>query len=79
MLLVNQMNDLLQTCKTKEEAYQVISLALGELFTGQSGGLAILHNSGNFLETFHNLGKRTDISTCIFVERLLGNAARQAA
>lgn len=51
MRLINRMNDLLQACKTQEEAYQVITLAAGELFTGQSGGLAILHASGHYLET----------------------------
>jgi len=51
MRLVNRMNDLLQACKTSKEAYQVIALAVGELFTGLSGGLAILHDSGQYLET----------------------------
>lgn len=51
MRLINRMNDLLQACKTQEEAFHVISLAVGDLFTGQSGGLAILHDSGHFLET----------------------------
>ncbi|HWR66489.1 MAG TPA: PAS domain S-box protein [Bellilinea sp.] len=52
MRLINRMNDLLQACKTQEEAFHVISLAVGDLFTGQSGGLAILHDYGHFLETF---------------------------
>ncbi len=52
MRLINRMNDLLQACKTQEEAFHVISLAVGDLFTGQSGGLAILHDSGHFLGTF---------------------------
>ena len=56
MRLINRMNDLLQACKTQEEAFQVISLAVGALFTGQSGGLAILHDSGHFLETFASWG-----------------------
>lgn len=51
MKLVNRMNDLLHTCKTIEEAYQVIVLSAGELFPGQNGGLAILHSSGQYLET----------------------------
>lgn len=50
-LMVNRMNDLLQTCKTLAEAYQVIALAAGELFPGQGGGLAIWHTSGQYLET----------------------------
>jgi diguanylate cyclase (GGDEF)-like protein/PAS domain S-box-containing protein len=56
MRLINRMNDLLQACKTQEEAYQVIALTAGELFTGQSGGLAILHDSGQYLETFARWG-----------------------
>ncbi len=56
MRLINRMNDLLQACKTKEEAYQVIELVASELFTGQNGGLAILHASGKYLETFARWG-----------------------
>lgn len=56
MRLINRMNDLLQACKEQEEANQVIALAVGELFTGQSGGLAILHASGQYLETFARWG-----------------------
>ena len=56
MKLINRMNDLLQACKTQGEAYQVIELAVGNLFTGQSGGLAILHDSGQYLETFARWG-----------------------
>jgi diguanylate cyclase (GGDEF)-like protein/PAS domain S-box-containing protein len=52
MRLINRMNDLLLACKTQAEAYQVIALAVGELFIGLSGGLAILHDSGQYLETF---------------------------
>jgi len=56
MRLINRMNDLLQACKSQEEAFHVISLAVGDLFTGQSGGLAILHDSGHFLETHASWG-----------------------
>jgi diguanylate cyclase (GGDEF)-like protein/PAS domain S-box-containing protein len=56
MKLVNRMNDMLQACKTQTEAYQVIALAVCEMFTGQSGGLAILHDSGKFLETMARWG-----------------------
>jgi diguanylate cyclase (GGDEF)-like protein/PAS domain S-box-containing protein len=51
MKMINQMNDLLQSCKTLEEAYQVIGISGKDLFKGQNGGLAILHDSGQFLET----------------------------
>jgi diguanylate cyclase (GGDEF)-like protein/PAS domain S-box-containing protein len=56
MKQINHMNDLLQTCKTHAEAYRVIALAAGELFPGPSGGLAILHDSGQHLETFARWG-----------------------
>jgi diguanylate cyclase (GGDEF)-like protein/PAS domain S-box-containing protein len=56
MHLVNSMNDMLQTCKTQTEAYQVITLALGELFDVQSGGLAIMQPSGQYLETVARWG-----------------------
>ncbi|MBI5032144.1 MAG: diguanylate cyclase [Chloroflexi bacterium] len=51
MRLVNRMIDLLQTCKTVDEAHRVIALAAEELFPGQRGGLATMHASGQYLET----------------------------
>ncbi|GAK56252.1 diguanylate cyclase with PAS/PAC and GAF sensors [Candidatus Vecturithrix granuli] len=57
MRLINRMHDLLQICKTQAEAYQVIALAAGELFVGQSGGLAIWHASGHYLETVARWGR----------------------
>jgi diguanylate cyclase (GGDEF)-like protein len=56
MRLINRMNVLLQACTTQEEAYHIIALAVGELFTDQSGGLAILNDSGQYLETFAHWG-----------------------
>src|ERR1051326_3863137 len=50
MLLLNRLHELLQACTAKEEAYKVISVAMGELFAGQNGCLAILHASGGYLE-----------------------------
>jgi len=50
MQLLNHMNDLLQSCMTQAEAYQVITLTVGELFPGQNGCLAILHSRGQDLE-----------------------------
>jgi len=40
-LLINRLNDLLQSCRAEREAYEVISLALGEIFAGHVGCLAI--------------------------------------
>lgn len=42
MQLLNRMNELLQSCMTKAEAYQVITLSAGELFPGHNGCLAIM-------------------------------------
>jgi diguanylate cyclase (GGDEF)-like protein/PAS domain S-box-containing protein len=42
MQLLNRMHDLLQSCATQEEAYKVFALVAGELFSGQSGCLAVL-------------------------------------
>ena len=56
MKVLNRMNDLLQTCTTQEEAYQVIALTANELFTGKSGGLAILHPWDQYLETVAHWG-----------------------
>jgi diguanylate cyclase (GGDEF)-like protein/PAS domain S-box-containing protein len=63
MRLINRMNDLLQACTTQEEAYQVIAQAVGELSTGQSGGLAILNNSGQYLETCAHWGAEPLLET----------------
>jgi diguanylate cyclase (GGDEF)-like protein len=53
------MNDLLQSCETQEEAYRIIALTAGELFTGRSGCLSVLHSSGQYLETFARWGDDT--------------------
>jgi diguanylate cyclase (GGDEF)-like protein/PAS domain S-box-containing protein len=68
MRLINRMNDLLQACKTLEEAYQVIALSVGELFTNHSGGLAILHDSGQYLETFARWGDNPLLDTVFPLE-----------
>jgi diguanylate cyclase (GGDEF)-like protein/PAS domain S-box-containing protein len=51
MQLLNRMHDLLQSCTTQVDAYQVITLMAGELFAGQSGCLATLHAWDQHLET----------------------------
>ena len=68
MGLINRMDDLLQACKTQEEAYKVIALAVGKLFTGQSGGLAILHDSGQYLETFARWGDESLLESIFSLE-----------
>lgn len=56
MKLINRMNDLLQACSTLDEAYKVVGLSVGELFQGLGGGLAILNDSGQYLETLAQWG-----------------------
>jgi len=45
MKLLNRMNDLLQTCTTEGEVYQVVGMSMSELFAGRNGFLAIFHAS----------------------------------
>lgn len=56
MQSLNRMNDLLQSCTTRTEAYQVIGLLAGELFAGQHGGLAIMSAGNSYLETVARWG-----------------------
>jgi diguanylate cyclase (GGDEF)-like protein/PAS domain S-box-containing protein len=50
MHLLNHMNELLLSCMTLSEAYQVITLIAEDLFTGLNGGLAILHDMDKHLD-----------------------------
>jgi diguanylate cyclase (GGDEF)-like protein len=45
------MGESLQACRTKEEAYSVISRQLGLLFTGNAGALGLLNPNGDHVET----------------------------
>ncbi|MGC1376969.1 MAG: diguanylate cyclase [Anaerolineales bacterium] len=68
MQLLNRMNDLLQSCITQAEAYQVISLVAGELFPGQSGCLAILHGRDQHLEVVVRWGVEAIIESSFSLE-----------
>lgn len=59
MQQLNRINDLLQTCNTREEAYEVISLMAGDLFPGQSGSVARLHARDHNLETVARWGSES--------------------
>lgn len=50
MMGLNRMNDLLHSCTTPAEAYQVISMSAAELFPGQNGCLAIFDPEGRRLK-----------------------------
>ncbi|HTN70526.1 MAG TPA: diguanylate cyclase [Methylomirabilota bacterium] len=56
MQLLNRMHNLLQSCATQEEAYEVIAVLAGELFSGQSGCLAVLSDSDRDLQTVARWG-----------------------
>ena len=58
MKMIHKMNDLLQACKTLEEAFKVIGMACKDLFNEHSGGMAVLHDSGQFLETLTRWGDK---------------------
>ena len=56
MQLLSDMNELLQSCTTQEEAFQVIALKAGQLFVGQSGCLAVTRPREQFLESVAHWG-----------------------
>lgn len=56
MQLMNQMNELLQSCVTQAEAYRVITLIAGDLFPGHNGSLAILNGANGHLEVVARWG-----------------------
>jgi diguanylate cyclase (GGDEF)-like protein/PAS domain S-box-containing protein len=56
MSLVNKLNDAMQTCRTREEAYPMIGATAGELFPGLGGALAIFSQHGRELETVAQWG-----------------------
>ena len=56
MQLMNRMNELLQSCITREEAYRVIILCATDLFPGHNGCLAILPARNENLEVVARWG-----------------------
>jgi diguanylate cyclase (GGDEF)-like protein len=54
--LVREMSDLLQTCLTSEEAFQVLRRAMERLFPSESGALCILNSSRSLLEPVASWG-----------------------
>ena len=48
--LINQMNEVFQTCQVSMEAYQAIGHFAPRLFPGEGGALYVLDNSRNLLE-----------------------------
>ncbi|HEX7545547.1 MAG TPA: sensor domain-containing diguanylate cyclase [Gemmatimonadaceae bacterium] len=56
MQAINRLNDLLQTCTAKDEAYSVIALLAGELAQLRPGSLAIMHPEDQSLVTVARWG-----------------------
>lgn len=56
MKLINQFNDMLQTCQSLDEAYHVIEISLRDLFTVRGGVLAVIDASRQYLETVVSWG-----------------------
>jgi diguanylate cyclase (GGDEF)-like protein/PAS domain S-box-containing protein len=56
MQTLNRLNNLLHSCMTSAEAYQVIALTAGELFPGYNGCLAILDGTDQHLEVVAHWG-----------------------
>jgi diguanylate cyclase (GGDEF)-like protein/PAS domain S-box-containing protein len=68
MQLLNRMNDLLQACKTQEEAYQVIALMADELFAGQDGCLAVLRPGNPDLELVARWGETPQVESTFSID-----------
>jgi len=56
MKLLSDMNELLQSCTSQEEAFQVIALKAAKLFPGQSGCVAIMRPREQSLEPVAHWG-----------------------
>jgi diguanylate cyclase (GGDEF)-like protein/PAS domain S-box-containing protein len=68
MQLMNHMNELLQSCVTQEEAYQVISLTAGDLFPEHNGSLAILQGRDQHLEVVSRWGSEVIMESAFSLE-----------
>ncbi len=63
-----RLNDLLQSCTSQAEAYQVVAHVAIELFAGQSGCLAILSGPDRHLETVARWGDETILKSSFSLE-----------
>jgi diguanylate cyclase (GGDEF)-like protein/PAS domain S-box-containing protein len=72
MHLLNHMNELLLSCMTLSEAYQVITLIAGDLFSGHNGALAILNGSDQHLDVVARWGNEVLIESTFSLEDCWG-------
>jgi diguanylate cyclase (GGDEF)-like protein/PAS domain S-box-containing protein len=63
-----RLNELLQSCTSQADAYQVIAVKASELFAGHSGCLAILHAQGRHLETVARWGDEMTVESSFPLE-----------
>jgi diguanylate cyclase (GGDEF)-like protein/PAS domain S-box-containing protein len=68
MLSLNRLHELLQACTSQNEAYQVISLVVSELFSAQDGCLAILRASDGYLEPVASWGREAVVEPVFSLE-----------
>jgi diguanylate cyclase (GGDEF)-like protein/PAS domain S-box-containing protein len=68
MQLMNHMNELLQSCVTQEEAYQVISMSAGNLFPEHNGSLAILRDPDQHLEVVSRWGTELNMESAFSLQ-----------
>ena len=61
LVLINNMNEALQTCQGSDEAYLVISHSAGELFAHISGGLIVGKTATNELKTVMQWGDHPNL------------------
>lgn len=66
MQILSDMNDLLQSCTTQEEALRAITLKAGQLFVGQSGCLATVQGHDQCLAPVAWWGREKPISGRFF-------------
>jgi diguanylate cyclase (GGDEF)-like protein/PAS domain S-box-containing protein len=57
-ILLSQMNDFLQACLTRQEAYHALGMLLEPLFPNYSGAVFMLHDSRNWVEVIANWGEK---------------------
>lgn len=56
-LLLNEVGDLLQSCRVDQDVFTIIEKYAGELFPGLCGGIYILHKPQNILESVVTWGE----------------------
>lgn len=68
MQLMNRMNELLQSCNTRDEAYRVITLSAADLFPEHNGSLAILPGRNENLVVVARWGTEVHIESVFPLE-----------